>query len=93
VVTHDNSLSADYFYQKGMEARRQGRDDLAFTFFARAISIIPRYEPARDELKIMSGECLASIKQNMDFTQKIGLLARAIEMDPLNKDAPSSSAS
>ena len=83
----DQRLSADFFYQKGIAARRQGRDDEAFKHFARAISLIPRYAPARDELKVMSAECLATIKPEMNGTEQIALLARGIEMDPLNNEA------
>jgi O-methyltransferase len=83
----DQQLSAEFYYKKGIEARRDRRDGDAFAFFARANSLIPRYEPARVELKAMSAECLSAIKPDMDATEKIALLARAIEMDPLNQDA------
>jgi O-methyltransferase len=82
-------LSADVFYERGIAARREGQNEEAFAHFARAVSLIPRYPPARDELKVMSAECLAAINATMDRTQTIALLARAIEMDPLNDEARS----
>ncbi len=83
----NQELSADFYYVKGMAARRDRRDDEAFAYFARANSLIPRYEPARDELKVMSAERLAAVRPEMDATEKIALLARVIEMDPSNQDA------
>jgi O-methyltransferase len=84
-VTDD--LSAMRYHEAGMAARAKGDDEEAFKMFARAISLLPRYEPSRDELRLMSGECLAAITKDMSPSDKLPLLTRAIEMDPVNSAA------
>lgn len=85
-INPDN-LSADRFYTMGMAARARGDDDDAFRLFARSNSLILRHGPTRDELRKMSGECLARITQDIPESDKLVLLTKAIEMDPLNRDA------
>jgi hypothetical protein len=79
------SLSARHFHDLGIIARRDGNDAEAFRMFARALSLIPRFEPSRDELRIMSGECLAKLHQEMQPSERLALLAQALEMDPVNE--------
>jgi hypothetical protein len=74
-------------YTMGLAARTRRDDDDTFRLFARSNSLIPSYGPTRDKLRRMSGECLASIKQDTLETEKLTLLTKAIEMDPLNHDA------
>jgi len=78
------NLSAAHFHEQGMAARRAGADDAAFRCFAIANSLVPRYEPSRDELKVMSAEALAAIDPEAEITQRIYQMARAIEMNPLD---------
>lgn len=83
----ESALSAEFFFNRGMEQRDSGNNELAFTYFARSMSIIARYEPARDELKKMSAECLNSVRSNPSRQDLQRLLVRAVEMDPLNSNA------
>jgi O-methyltransferase len=80
----NEALSARHFHDLGMAARAAADDAKAFKMFARAISIVPRYAPSRDELRAMSGECLAKIRPTMAIDDRLILLARALEMDPVN---------
>jgi O-methyltransferase len=90
VLPHENEepLSAEYYFRIGKRLRDHGMNDLAFANFARAISLIPRYGPARDVLIEMSNECLAQA-ESVDPDDKLLLLVRALEMNPLNSSARS----
>ena len=77
--------SAAHFHALGVAARGAGDDDAAFRMFSRAISLIPRYEPAQRELRAMSTECLARLEPNMDAHGRLLILARALELDPQNQ--------
>jgi O-methyltransferase len=82
-----DDLSAERFYKMGMDARARGDDADAFRLFARANSLQLRFEPARDELRKMSGECLGRISPQTSQNDKLSLLTMAIEMDPANRAA------
>lgn len=79
------SLSAEHYFRLGKAARDRRDDDEAFRSFAKAISLIPRYERARDALIEMSDECIAraAITEGLE---KLKLLVRALEMNPLNSE-------
>ncbi|MBR0849355.1 hypothetical protein JQ543_16505 [Bradyrhizobium diazoefficiens] len=77
------SMSAEHYFKLGAEARGRGDEGAAFAHFARAISLIPRYEPARDALIEMSNTCIARAAE-AEGLQKLNLLVRALEMNPLN---------
>jgi hypothetical protein len=79
----DDSLSAQHFYEKGMDARRSGDNDRAFMYFARANSLIVRYGSVQRELKIMSDECF-NVAQHTSVSERLPLLVRSLEMNPLN---------
>ena len=78
-------LSAAHFHALAVQARDAGDAELAFRRFARANSLIPRYEPTRAALKEMSEQVLAQVDAAGDQTQRIYLLARAIEMNPFDE--------
>lgn len=78
------SNSASYHHERGMVAHRAGDDALAFRCFAWANSLIPRFEPSRDELRKMSSELIDRIDPGRDITERIVLMARAVEMDPFD---------
>lgn len=80
-------LSAEHFYRLGMAARARGDDEEAFRHFARSNSLILRYGPARDELRQMSQDAVARFRPDLPEFDRIGLLVRAVEMDPLNAEA------
>ena len=86
LVAQDPSLSAEHFFRIGEQARQHRDNEIAFGNFARAMSLIPRYEPARDALKIMSDECF-SHSASKKGSEKLGLLVKALEMNPLNGQA------
>jgi hypothetical protein len=77
---------ADAAYASGMEARASGNDDLAFLYFARSLSLIPRHGPTMGELRKMSADCLAAAADSQD-PSVIRLLVRAVEMNPNNEIA------
>jgi hypothetical protein len=86
-VTKQDELSAKVYHERGITARDNGNEALAFKMFARAISLIPRYAPSRDALRAMSEQCLAAINEKMSPSQRLPFLTRAIEMDPVNSAA------
>jgi O-methyltransferase len=77
------SLSAEHYFQAGEAARRIEDNETAFKNYAMAISLIPRYGPARDALIEMSDECLAR-SISAEGLDKLGLLVAALEMNPVN---------
>jgi O-methyltransferase len=81
--TLDPSLSAERYFEIGEAARQHCDDEAAFVNFAKSISLIPRYGPARDALAEMSSECIARAGNAADI-EKLGLLVKALEMNPLN---------
>jgi hypothetical protein len=83
IEAQDPSLSAKHYFDLGESSRGRGDEEAAFLNFGMAIALIPRYEPARDALKLMSNECIARSKSK-DGAEKLNLLVRALEMNPLN---------
>jgi O-methyltransferase len=81
----DDNLSAEHFYERGMTARRQGDDDEAFACFVRANSLIVRFGPVQNELRVMSEECLRKAEGAANG-ERLRLLVRALEMNPLNRE-------
>ncbi len=79
----DPTLSAQHYFEIGESARQGGDEETAFKNFAMSISLIPRYEPARDALIAMSNECVARSAGAHDL-ERLNLLVRALEMNPLN---------
>jgi O-methyltransferase len=79
------SLSAEHYFQLGKAARDRRDEDEAFRSFARAISLIPRYEPAHGALIEMSNECIARTASS-EGLEKLNLLVRALEMNPINSE-------
>jgi O-methyltransferase len=67
-----------------MTARAGGDNAAAFKMFARANSLIPRHSPTQAALRAMSQECLAAITSELSAGERLPLLARALEMDPVN---------
>jgi O-methyltransferase len=85
IEAQDYTLSAQHYFQIGDAARRHGDEEAAFRNFAMAVSLIPRYEPARDALIAMSNECITR-SAAADGLEKLNLFVRALEMNPLNAD-------
>jgi O-methyltransferase len=77
------SVSADHYFKLGLRARQRGAEGEAFANFARAVSLIPRYEPARDALIEWSNECYARATKQRG-SEKLDSLVKALEMNPLN---------
>jgi O-methyltransferase len=82
-LAQDSSLSAEHFFRAGEVARRRRDDAVSFVNFAKAISLIPRYEPARDALIEMSNECFSKAAAQ-EGPEKLALLVKALEMNPVN---------
>ena len=80
----DENLSAKHFHELGTAARAKGDDARALQMFARAISLIPRYGPSCEELRMISREYLAKLRRGMPANERLMLLARALEFDPVN---------
>lgn len=81
---HD-SLSADYYFQLGRAAHERRDDEESFRNFARAISLIPSYPPARDALIEMSDNCIRNAAR-VEGVGKLNLLVKALEMNPRNAE-------
>ncbi|MET4426399.1 TylF/MycF/NovP-related O-methyltransferase [Bradyrhizobium sp. RT3a] len=81
----EESLSAEYHYKLGRAARERADNEQAFKSFARANSLISRYEPAQKALLDMSNECIAHAAR-VEGLEKMTLLVKALEMNPLNKE-------
>jgi O-methyltransferase len=82
-IAQEPSLSAEHYFRAGELARRRRDDAASFANFARAISLIPRYEPARDALIEMSNECISQAAAQKG-PEKLALLVKAFEMNPAN---------
>ena len=82
-IAQDPSLSAEHYFRAGELARRRRDDEASFANFAKAISLIPRYEPARDALIEMSDECISQAAVQKG-PEKLELLVKALEMNPVN---------
>ena len=81
----DDNLSAQHFFERGTAARRRGNDDEAFACFARANSLIVRFGPVQNELRLMAEEC----RKKADGTsgvERLRLMVQALEMNPLNAE-------
>jgi O-methyltransferase len=85
-IAMDGSFSADHFFNLGDQARRAGDNSVAFTYFARANSLIYRHGPTAQALLAMSNECYETSALATE-TCRFPLLVRALEMNPGNKDA------
>jgi O-methyltransferase len=81
VEAQDPCFSAKHYFELGESARRRGDAEKAFRSFGMAISLIPRYEPARDALATMSDDCVA-LSKSREGVEKLNLLVRALEMNP-----------
>ncbi|HZV03783.1 MAG TPA: TylF/MycF/NovP-related O-methyltransferase [Gemmataceae bacterium] len=79
------TLSAQHYFELGESARQRGDEEAAFKNFAISISLIPRFEPARDALITMSNECVER-SVGAQGIEKLNLLVRALEMNPLNAE-------
>jgi hypothetical protein len=83
------TLSADDHYQAGLQARTQGRDDLAFHYFAFATALTG-HEPAMGEMRDMGQACLRKaleLNGRDDLLNARDLLVQAVEMDHRNPQA------
>ena len=85
VEAQDPSVSAEHYFRIGEAARRRHDHATAFRNFAMSISLIPRYEPARNALIEMSNEHVARAAR-ADGPERLNLLVMALEMNPLNSD-------
>jgi O-methyltransferase len=85
-IAMDESFSADHFFKLGEQARRAGDNTAAFTYFARANSLIYRHGPTAQALLAMSSDCyeVSTLAAEAD---RFPLLVRALEMNPGHTDA------
>jgi hypothetical protein len=85
-IVMEESFSADRFFKLGEDASKAGDSAAAFSYFARANSLIYRHGPTAQALLAMSNECdqaLALAKES----DKFPLLVRSLEMNPGNNKA------
>jgi len=85
-IAIDEIFSADHFFRLGEDSHRDGDDAAAFTYFARANSLIYRHGPTAQALMAMSNECYAASALAEQY-DKVPLLVRSLEMNPANNDA------
>jgi O-methyltransferase len=85
-VVMEDSFSADHFFKLGEAARDAGDDATAFSYFARANSLIYRHGPTAQALLVMSNECYHASTLATKY-DKFPLLVRCLEMNPSNNNA------
>ncbi len=73
-------IESQYLYRRALELSKLGKYETALRYFRQAVVIAPRYSTALYEI----GNCLLKLEQ---FDEAIAYYSRALEIDPLNKEA------
>lgn len=89
LLTDYDNLSAEGHFVQGHACLRAGEEARAFQHFARAMALVPRYEPAMQEMKRISAASMASAQHLLPLSPRrtVEFLVRAIECDPTNAEA------